>query len=453
MTGTTQSSAEKRARLKHLLAERRRNAARLGAESAERAADAPDPRADAKLDPEIERDWHNATSPEPGNRNVLLTGATGFLGAFLLDELLRKTPNVVHCLVRASTADEAASRIQQNLQRYDLWNDSHRDRIVPICGDLTQPRLGLAEEVFREMSIRIAVVYHNGAAVNMFSPYPVLRPANVLGTHEVVRFAASHCRKRLHYVSAISVFPLANSCTFTESDPLGPVEGLSTPYGQSKWVAEKLIEHAAALGMDTRVYRPGQITGHSVTGESPHGDLLFDLLQSMVRTRLTLELERSVDLTPVDYVASAIVHLAEQADARHRTYHLCNNRRVSWPEFLEYLRAFGYSIDMVPFAAWQGNLRKLGAMGDTLSARLALLSEIAAQLGVPSETSSSPEMLRLELPTFDATNTLAGLEGSGIACHPPTMQLLHRYLSDFVAKGAIPAPKDRSPGRNSGGAA
>lgn len=434
------SLIEKRARLKQLLVQRK-----LAAQSAPEPAAQPENvlelHRDAKLDLEIEERWHAAAEPRIGNCDVLLTGATGFLGAFLLDELLGRTDKVVHCLVRANSISDATARIQENLERYQLHIGRQDHRIVPVCGDLTQPLLGLDQDVYDNLADRIGAVYHNGAAVNMFTSYPILRPTNVIGTQEVLRFAASNRQKRFHFVSALSVFPLATATTFTETEPLGPVESLTTPYGQSKWVAETLIEQAAEFGMSTRVYRPGQITGHSVTGASPVGDLLFELIQSSIRTRMTMEIERSVDLTPVDYVAAAIIHLAELDDPQPSVYHLCNNERVSWLEFIEYLQRFGFNISVIPFSSWQDNLQHRSAVGDDQSGKIALMADLAGRLGSPSQSAEASQALYLELPTFDATNTLSKLEGSGIACHPPTEGLVHRYLDDFVAKGAVSSPE------------
>jgi thioester reductase-like protein len=289
----------------------------------------------------------------------------------------------------------------------------------------------MADDVYRDLASKISVIYHDAADVNMVVPYSALRAVNALGTHEVLRFAVSERRKRLHYISAISVFPLGVAGTLRESDPLGPVEKLSTPYGQTKWVAEKLVEQAAAFGMETRIYRPGQITGHSVSGASNERDLMFDLIHSLATTRSTLDLRRSIDLTPVDYVAGAIVHLAEFANTAPRVYHLCNGRRITWTEFVEYFDAFGYSIHIKNFDAWQGNLKQRATAGDSQSGRMAMLSDIPTS-----------DMLSTDLPTFDATNTQAALEGSGIDCHPPTMELVHRYLSYFIKTGAIPAPQN-----------
>ena len=106
---------------------------------------------DAQLDPSI-------TMPEdPGvgtekMRRALLTGSTGFLGAFLLKELLQQTDAEVHCLVRCSSPEHGMARIRQNLAQYDIELGDAAERVVPVVGDLTQPRLGLSAEAFDQLA-------------------------------------------------------------------------------------------------------------------------------------------------------------------------------------------------------------------------------------------------------------------------------------------------------------
>ena len=139
-------------------------------------------------------------------RALFLTGATGFLGAYLLDELLRQTDATIYCLVRAADQTQGAQRLQTHLQSYGLWQDDWAARCIPLCGDLAQPRLGLGEAQFALLGDTIDVIYHNGAWVNALYPYERLRAANVLGTQEVIRLAALGHPKPLHYISTLAIF-------------------------------------------------------------------------------------------------------------------------------------------------------------------------------------------------------------------------------------------------------
>jgi acyl carrier protein len=105
-------------------------------------------------------------------KHILLTGATGFLGAFLLKELLQQTEAHIYCLVRAANRSEGLSRLQTTLEKYQLWHPAfNHSRIIPILGDLAQPLLGLAPQEFARLAAQIDTIYHNGADVNFFKSY------------------------------------------------------------------------------------------------------------------------------------------------------------------------------------------------------------------------------------------------------------------------------------------
>src|SRR6185369_16546869 len=141
-------------------------------------------------------------------RHILLTGATGFLGAFLLRELLDRTTAEVHCLVRAKSVEAGRVRLRQTLQTYSLWHDGLEGRIVPVPGDLGEPRLGVSAAVSADLAATIDVIYHSGAFVNWILPYERLKPANVVGTEEILRLATRVRIKPVHFVSSLGVFPL-----------------------------------------------------------------------------------------------------------------------------------------------------------------------------------------------------------------------------------------------------
>ncbi len=144
----------------------------------------------------------NVTNPH----GILLTGATGFVGAYLLDELLEKTTADIYCLVRCSDTDAGKQRLKSHLQFYHLWQDKFCDRIIPLVGDLSQPFLGMSEAAFQQLASQIDIIYHNGAKVNSVSPYSQLKPPNVLGTQEVLRLASITKTKPVHFVSSVAVF-------------------------------------------------------------------------------------------------------------------------------------------------------------------------------------------------------------------------------------------------------
>ncbi len=147
--------------------------------------------AETTLDPTIRPDLvppGNFTDPAA----IFITGASGFLGAFVLRELLRQTRADLYCLVRAKDPAQGIKKIQANLETYDLWQEDESHRIIPVVGDLSEPMFGLPEEEYRLLASKVDVIYHNGGLVNFIHPYSMLKAANVSGTEEVLRVASSH---------------------------------------------------------------------------------------------------------------------------------------------------------------------------------------------------------------------------------------------------------------------
>ncbi|HEY9669421.1 MAG TPA: SDR family NAD(P)-dependent oxidoreductase, partial [Coleofasciculaceae cyanobacterium] len=191
------------------------------------AANVLDLNAEAVLDPAISPDnAHIAAVAEP--TSIFLTGATGFLGAFLLQELLDQTQAEIYCLVRSPDVESAKTRLHNNLQSYDLWHEDYRARIIPVLGDLAQPQLGLSTEQFEQLAHQIDAIYHNGALLNYVYPYSKFKPINVLGTQEVLRLACQTKVKPVHHISSVAVFESSAyyGKQVTESDDIDRSEGI-----------------------------------------------------------------------------------------------------------------------------------------------------------------------------------------------------------------------------------
>ncbi|KAJ2753438.1 large subunit of alpha-aminoadipate reductase, partial [Coemansia nantahalensis] len=211
-----------------------------------------------------------------GAPTFFLTGATGFLGAFVLDELLRRHPGGrVICLTRARTADAAMARVRAAAEANLVWQDGWTARVSAVIGDLAQPRLGLSDADWQRCVEGVDAIVHNGALVHWVYPYEKLRAPNVLSTVEVLRLAAEHHLKPVVFVSSTSALDTdyyvqlgdASPNGVRESDDLeGSRRGLHTGYGQSKWVSEELLMRARQDGYPVTIVRPGYVLGHSQTG-------------------------------------------------------------------------------------------------------------------------------------------------------------------------------------------
>jgi thioester reductase-like protein len=395
-----------------------------------------DLRAEAVLDPTIQPVSRIPADTSAQPNRILLTGATGFLGAFLLRDLLEHTDATIHCLVRAPSLGEGVNRIAANMQAYWLWNDSYPTRIVPVLGDLGQPRLNLDASDFQELAEQIDAIYHNGALVNFVYPYPLLKAANVEGTSELIRLACLERVKPIHFVSTLSVFPLVDLSGLGEAleeKSLEQPELLLDGYSQSKWVAERRLLEARARGLPVSIYRPARITGDSRTGMGEAEDLMWKLIGQCIRSGKTPAIEVQVDMTPVDYASRAIVALSAQSHWTGKTFHLANPSPISWRRLCDWIRQRGYPLEEVPVETWKD---QVGAqVGSELQ------NSLFGWLPLVSALTSGDGPLVLPQLKHDCRNTLQGLEGTGIVCPPVDDAMLGTYFDRLQASRRLDPPR------------
>ena len=196
--------------------------------------------------------------------DILVTGVTGFLGPFLLSSLLGQTSYTLHALVRATDAEHGLDRIIASLRQAQLWSPALeaevRARVRVICGDLAEPHLGIGAAAFQRLADSVDAIVHNGALVNYIRTYDALRPANVVGTHELLRLAMTTRRKTFHLVSSTFIYGWSVKPVVGESDANAEMNALDFGYSQTKWVAEQLVLAAQRQGLDVRIYRPSLIS-------------------------------------------------------------------------------------------------------------------------------------------------------------------------------------------------
>ncbi len=355
--------------------------------------------------------------------DILLTGATGFLGIHLLAELLDKTEANIHCLIRDKDLEQAQAKIYQKLKTFQLWDEQKSSRIIPVIGDLSQQRLGMCQPDFLELANQIDVIYHNGAWVNAIYPYSILKPTNVLGTAEILRLACLIKTKPVHFVSTTSVFSpsYAQGNLIQESDPLGINHGLNAGYTQSKWVAEKLIMEARKRGLPITIFRASRIIGHSKTGICNREDLFCRMIKGCIQLGMIPDFGDSTDdLTPVDYVSGAIVHLASQESSLGKAFHLLNSHPTLNRELFDCVREMGYPLQLVSFEKWRSHLTEQCKINtdNALSPVLDIFSDENLSAGY------SPEL--------DSQNTVMGLKGTAFNFPPIDQKLLKTYFEYFT---------------------
>jgi thioester reductase-like protein len=310
-------------------------------------------------------------------RSILLTGATGFLGAFLLDALLRRTDAVIHCLVRAEDEVRAWQRLRGNHERYGLWREEDQRRLRPVPGDVSAPRLGMPPARYASLRQEVDVVLHGAAQMSWLLPYRDLFASNVEGTRELLQFAAESRGASVHHVSSLGttlIRPFENTRMVDEvtaRSGLGTESILELPLGylESKWVTHRMIEAARRRGLPVTLYAPGLITGHSQTGidSLSQSQFLHALIKGSVQLGCFPD-GLGWRFIPVDVVARNVVScLLHPASINHDIY-LDSTSLLSPELMVETLRGFGFDVRVVPYAAWRRKVLALATTGDTRNA-------------------------------------------------------------------------------------
>ncbi|MFE7756961.1 amino acid adenylation domain-containing protein [Streptomyces sp. NPDC057429] len=411
----------------------------LGRTAAEEGQDdtaVPDLAAEVRLAADITGTAATGATPEPAptrrlsrpSARPLLTGASGFLGAFLLRDLMETTDGPVDCLVRAEDERRAAGRLRANLERYGLWRPRYADLIRPVPGDLAAPGLGLTPQARTALVRRLGPVLHNGARVNFAAAYGDVRAPNVLGTEELLRLLADSSSPGMHYISTTGVYAPATGpgpVTITESTPTGPAPRLPDGYAQSKWVAEGLVGLARERGLPVTVHRPGRISGDTATGACQDRDLLWQLVKGCLQAGAVPDLPYgSTDWVPVDHVSAAVVALAASGGTGTQTYHLTNPEAPGLDRVFEAAARLGHELRTVPVAEWQ--------------ARVAAQPDNAAQLFLGDQGQTRHEAT--DQRRFDSSRTAGALAALGIQQPPLTDETVNRYLTYFHSTGFLPTP-------------
>jgi amino acid adenylation domain-containing protein/thioester reductase-like protein len=369
--------------------------------------------------------------------NFLLTGATGFVGAFLVKELLCRTDARLHCLVRARDRGEAFDRLRAALRRYGIWSDGYQDRIEAVAGELTEPELGLAGPHYQSLASLVDGIYHCAAAVNFVYPYRRLKAVNVDGTKNLIRFACQGRAKSLHHISSLAVYGSVGYFGNRQipEEELRHIDTLYMGYAESKAVAEALVRDAGRSGLPVTVYRLDDVIGHSETGVWNTSDFICRYLKGALQLEMAPNLDIAINAVPVDTVARILCHLSLSPGAGGRCFNVFNPHGVSQGQLFEYFRQRGHHLRVVDYREWQQRLADLDR-DNALRPLVSLFTETFSEQNL-----TIPEMYEEgRRPRFSDANLRAGLAGSDITIPRLDEPLLARYYRYFLDSGFLPPP-------------
>jgi acyl carrier protein len=368
----------------------------------------PDLDGDAVLvEADLELPLGDIAPARPGPGGVLLTGAAGFIGAFLLRELLEADTEHAYCLVRAGSPDDAWRKLCDAADRYCLPAPDPR-RVTAVPGDIIGPATWYDPD--GRMASGIGHVLHCAAAVTFSEPYRSVRESNVIGTAQLLRWARGNGVTAFSYVSSLAAATPVGPQRRVLEQREQPLAADSGGYGTSKWASERLLDRAERDGLLVHVFRPGLVLGDSATGACNAKDMTWRLIAG----------------------ALAIVDLMRDPAAAGRAYHLVYPEPVTLSWLFGELSALGMPTSGATLEEWFTIVadRALATGDDVLSA--------VALIRVDDDTAGP---IRLEAGLWQDWLSARGIEprvtGAALSASVKYLagQLAYRGLLDTDAGG------------------
>jgi NAD(P)-dependent dehydrogenase (short-subunit alcohol dehydrogenase family) len=359
-----------------------------------------------------------------------VTGATGFIGRFLVANLLKRG-EPVYVLVRRSSLKKLAAQRQE-------WGADDK-QVIAVVGDLAAKNLGVADADLRRLKGKVGHFFHLAAVYDLSASAEAQQSANVDGTQNAVQFAAAIAAGCFHHVSSIAAAGLYDG-VFRE-DMFEEAEDLDHPYFKTKHDSEGVVRRECKRPF--RIYRPGFVVGHSKTGyiDKIDGPYYFFKFVQKLRRALppwmpTIGIEGGrINIVPVDFVADALDYLAHKKGLDGKCFHLTDPEPLRIGEVLNIFAKAGHAPQMT----MRLNARMFGFIPAPILYGLGSLAPIKrmvravlTDLGIPRDVFQF-----INWPTrYDNRETAKALKGSGIAV--PQLDTYAARLWDYWERNLDP---------------
>ena len=277
---------------------------------------------------------------------ILLTGATGFIGLFLLQNLLIEFPqSKIICLIRDRSINDAQKRFFSLLQKANIHlSEEDKKRISIILFDMEKEKLNLSPKNYEYLCKNVHVIYHSAAYINSMFSYIQLRKMNFLASIELLKIAKSNFVKPFFYLSTLGV--LYDPSLMEEDDlEFSKIQYLNG-YSQTKFIFEKYLQKTAKeFQIPFLIFRPGMVSGHSTSGYLNPTDFFNRLLIGFIQLESYINKDSIFDITPVDFVAKFIVYTSKQYQYYGKVFHITNRANsLSLSQLGQMLSQFGYPL-------------------------------------------------------------------------------------------------------------
>lgn len=283
--------------------------------------------------------------------DILLLGATGFLGAHILEKLLNYTEQNIYCLVRANTKEKACSRLKEILIEYfdEEFYEKYEKRIIALNGDFTVEKFGMNLSDYKKIKQNVTMIINSAACVKHFGNSEYFYNIN----YNSVRKALEFCKKEnKHFVqiSTLSVFEGATSVETISESTLYCEQKLDNIYIKTKFEAEQLVAESIKEGNTATIFRLGNIMWRKRDGKfqlNEESNAFISKLKTIIKYKIVLDsiMEYKTDISPVDLCASAIVKIL--LDNSLNIYHIENSNKTSISDLVNILNDIGYAIKVI----------------------------------------------------------------------------------------------------------
>lgn len=365
-------------------------------------------------------------------KGVFLTGATGFLGAYILKELLEIPSISIYCLVRKTGDASIDRKLAEKMVFYFGQGilSQMKGRVFTVEGDLSSKSLGVDSLTWDHLVGKIDSVIHCGGEVRHYGDREHFHKVNLDSTNELIQLSKK-LKARFHYISTLSVVGHSihdpEEFLFYETD-FDRGQEIENVYVESKFLSEKSVRQAIEEGLDATIYRVGNLVGHSVTGKfqyNIHENAFYRLLKALFLLRVAPSIPGYMDITPIDYGSKAIVQLACQRETIGETLHICNPDQIPWEDFIRNVQQAGYPISLIQAEEYIQTLYQ-GDLSDE--------QQQALELILPSLEAS--EGMSISIP--DCTLTQEFLQRTSVVCPKPTEQLIRGMIEYAIEVNFFP---------------
>lgn len=284
--------------------------------------------------------------------SIFVTGSTGYIGSYVVTNLLRDHKPRLALLVRAKSVHEAHQRLWKSLQLHMTFGEfqRHLSRVDVFLGDLTDPMLGLSKDDYGRLARSMESVIHVAASLNRKSAKACLN-VNLRGTLEVIKLARAaqdhHGLLRFSDVSTVAVAGHRHSETVTEDGAIEWERSDYDPYARTKKFCEHML-HELLPDVPNTVFRPSTVLGDSRFPETTQFDMVRAFVMLTRMPVVPLSPKARIDVVSADYVGRAIVHIHQKAKPEHDIYHLSSGAdSLSYQQIVDALRAHGHQLPHV----------------------------------------------------------------------------------------------------------